>query len=140
MKHRLDRVSAGAAALALLWVVAAVLALFFVPVITSESSTSETGSTAVVTTRETYPVIRSNGSVKAGAVAIGVLVLAVGWRLGRPPRSALLAMSYLTAAFCVITGFSIGVFFLPVPLLLVVAGLTSQPRAPRGLAPSLVER
>lgn len=135
-RRRLDRLSAGFAALALLWVVGAVLALFFVPMITEESSSSSAGSNVVTVTRETHPLIQSSGSAKVAAALVAALVVAVGWRLGRPPRLALLVMGYLATAFCVITGFSIGLFFFPVPFLLVAAGATSQPRSPRPAASS----
>jgi hypothetical protein len=34
-------------------------------------------------------------------------------------------VAYIAIVFCVITGFSIGLFFLPVPVLLLAAGATS---------------
>ena len=67
------------------------------------------------------------------------MVLVALW-LGRPPRWALFVMGYLAIAFCFVTGFSIGLFFLPVPVLLLAAGATSPTRPPQGRAVSERER
>lgn len=131
--RRLDRLSRRLTAGALLWVVAAALALFFVPMITEETQSTTAGSSAVTVTRVTRPLLETSGVVRTGAVAVAALVIVIGWRLGRPPRSTLFVLGYLSLAFCVVTGFSIGILFVPVPLLLLAAAALTQSRPSRVL-------
>ncbi len=56
-----NRLSGVLAASALLWVFGAVLAMFFVPVIVQESTTSSSGSDVVTATRETAPLLQVSG-------------------------------------------------------------------------------
>jgi hypothetical protein len=135
-----DHLSGFLAAGALLWVVGAVLALFFAPMIVRESASSSSGSSVVTVTRDTSPLIQVSGPARAAAVAVAAVAVIVGLRVGRPPRLALFVMAYLAIAFCVVTGFSIGLFFLPVPALLLAAGVTSPTHSPQGPASSARER
>jgi hypothetical protein len=125
-----DRLSGILAAAALLAAVGAVLALFFVPMVTEETQSTSAGSSAVVTTHVTRPLIGVSRIVQVGVVAGAVLVVAVGVLIGRPPRSALFALGYVSLAFCVVSGLSIGVFFLPVPVLLLAAAVCASPHRP----------
>ena len=120
-----NRLSGVLAASALLWVFGAVLAMFFVPVIVQESTTSSSGSDVVTATRETAPLLQVSGQAQAAVVAVAALAVIVGFRMGRPPRSTLFVVAYIAIVFCVISGLSIGLFFLAVPVLLLAAGATS---------------
>jgi hypothetical protein len=128
--RHLDRLSAASAALALMWTIGAILALFFVPMVASESASSTAGSDVVVVTRQTRPLIQVRSPVKVAAMVVAGLVLAAGFRAGRPPRSVLLVLGWSTMVLVVVSGFSIGFFFLPVPLLLLVAGMTAPAPMP----------
>lgn len=127
-------------AAALLCVVGAVLAMFFLPVFVHESASSSSGSSLMTVTRDTSPLIQVSGTAGAGAVAVAAVAVIVGLRMGRPPRSFLFVMAYFAIAFCVIAGFSIGLFFLPVPVLLLAAGATSPTHSPQVPASSARER
>jgi hypothetical protein len=126
--RRVERLSKVSAALALVWTVGAVLALFFVPMVRSETSSSSNtaGSDVVTVTRDSRPPIDASGPVKVAATVVAGLVLAAGWRAGRPPRTVLLVLGWSTMVFVIVTGFSIGLFFLPVPVLLLSAAALAR--------------
>ncbi len=119
--RRQRRVADVAALVALVWVVGAVLALFFVPMVSTQSVTAEVGSEEVVTS-ESHPLIDVGLPARILAVVVGVGVVAAAVRAGRPRRSVLCAIGVLSLVFVVLTGFSIGLLFLPVPPLLLLAG------------------
>jgi hypothetical protein len=112
-------------ALAVGWVIGVVVSLFVVPMVAEESSTATSGTDAVIVSRTTRPLLSASGTAVVALVAAAVLA-SVGlalWarRAGRIPRRTVLATGGLSAAFCFVAGFSIGPFFLPVPLLLLAA-------------------
>lgn len=134
--RRRDRWSAALAAGAILWVAAVVLALFFVPMVTEESVTEPSGGGEPIWSRETRPLIDADLRVDVLAVGVAVVVVvsvvAVARRLGGPPRSMLFLLGFVSLAFCAVAVLSIGIFFLPVPLfLLVSAGLAQAGPRPR---------
>ena len=132
--RRRDRWSAALVAGALLWVVVAVLALFFVPMVAEGSLTESSGGGEPVWSRETRPLIDAGLGVEIAAVVVAVGVVALALRFGRPPRSVLFVLGYVSLGFCVISAASIGILFIPVPLLLLVsAGLAEAgPRSRKG--------
>lgn len=125
------------AAGALLWVVLAVLALFFVPMVTEETVAGIGTSEVVTVTKHVHPLIDEGWVVRTSAVAVAAALLGVGLKLGRPSRRVLFVLAYVSLAFCFVTGFSIGLLFVPVPLLLFASAATAEPNAThRGGRPS----
>lgn len=123
-------------AAAVLWVVAAAVSLFFLPVVVEETHTISSGSDAATVTRSTRPLLSADPWVEAVVLAVGVAA-AVGtilWsrRQGSLPRPALMVAGWVTFVFCLVTGFSIGLFFIPVPLLLFAAASTTPPHPGSG--------
>lgn len=123
-------------AASVLWVVAAALSLFFLPVVVEETHTISSGSDMATVTRSTRPLFSADPWVEAVVLAVGSAA-AVGtilWarRQGALPRPALVIAGWVTFVFCLITGFSIGIFFIPAPLLLFAAAATTPPPAGSG--------
>lgn len=112
---------------AVLWTVAAGVALALLPLGESSTGTNIAGVFVESTTR--HSLLESEGATILIPLAIPTLLasLALIVRL-RPMR---LASGALLLAFCVLGAMSIGVYFLPAAVLLLVAG-SQQPTAPKG--------
>ncbi len=130
LRLKAERRANALGALALLWAECAVLALFFVPMGASESVSSTSDASTVVIRRSTTPLITSSAAGKVLAVAVAIGVFLLGLRLGRPPRWVLVAAASLSMVFCLLAMLSIGVYLLPVPLLLLAAAATAPPEGP----------
>lgn len=119
-------------ALAIWWVVAVAVALLFVPTRTEETDTSTSRSDVVTVSRTTRPTFSVAPAIELAAVAMAVLatVALVLWarRPGGIPRRAVLVAGGVSAAFCLVSGFSIGMFLLPVPILFVVSAAIAPHR------------
>lgn len=120
------------------WGVALCVAAFVVPVYSSASSTA--GSGAATLSSETLVAV--NGLWVLGLAALpallaGLVGLALHRKCSRGNRASghvAWALTWLVAAFSVLTGFSIGIFVVPLAALLVAASSLT----PSGAAPSSV--
>jgi hypothetical protein len=117
----------------LLWCMAAGLLLWFVPLGSSESAS---GSATVVggqTIVSSGPVVVSHGQSFASVSGLGpvpliipvVLAAIATWSALRRRTWVLLGATILLALFAFLTGFSIGLFYLPAAAALVVASVVA---------------
>lgn len=128
------------AAAALLWTVGNGLAFLVVPVVTSESagaSTSTSGvSSEVATTATQQTLLQSEGPSVLIVLLIPVAIALVGalakgrWRK-RLRRSA----GVVLLVACLIGSASIGIFYLPAPVLLIAAAIRTPPPPSRHPTP-----
>lgn len=122
-------------AVAGVWVIGVVASSVFVPVRNESTYTITSGSDVVAVSESTSPLISAELPVKVAVAATAVLAttVLVMWarRPGRFPRNAVLVAGWVSAVFCFLTGFSIGLFFLPVPPLLFAAAAWTPPKERR---------
>lgn len=101
----------------LLWCVAVGLLLWFLPV--GSSITGSSSGTAPAVSGESFSSISALGPVP---LIIPVVLVAIGaWSAYRHRKVALFVATLLTAMFVLLTGFSIGLAYLPAVAALVVA-------------------
>jgi len=128
----------------LLWCIAAGLLLWSIPLGSSESQSASAKVVDGQTIVSSGPVVAGPGQSFASESALGPLPLIVPvvlagiatWSALRRHRWALISATVLLAFFTFITGFSIGLFYLPAAASLVVACVVAlaAPDSPPGAA------
>ena len=112
--------------------VVAGLGLAFYPVYQGESQTVSS-SGVVTSSSDGATLIDENGPWVALVLCVPVVLVALGlWGAIRGRKTLAWVSAGVLLAFCVLGGFSIGLFYLPAGLLLLLAaGLTARGRARR---------
>jgi len=117
--------------IAALWATAVALFFLFGPVY--ETSTSEysvtvsSGQVATSPERVGHTTgLHANGPQIAFVLAIPILLALLPLAFRKHQRAAFLGAGALTLAFCVLGAMSVGMFFLPTALLLVLAGASMK--------------
>jgi len=113
----------------LLWCIAVGLLLWFLPLSSSESGSASGWVVGGQTFASSGPVVVGDGQSFASMSALGpvpliipVVLVAIGtWSALRRHKLVLIGATILIALFAFLTGFSIGLFYLPAVALLVVA-------------------
>ena len=135
---RYSRSASTALWVALVWSVLLLVAAFVVPVYSSSGGSAETGtstgSTTTSVTTGSGTLVGVNGPGVLVVVALPLLAtLVVAWALGRGRRRLGWVVTSVLGVLTVLALLSIGIFFLPTTLALVVAcastPLTRQSRA-----------
>jgi 4-amino-4-deoxy-L-arabinose transferase-like glycosyltransferase len=133
-----ERTTAVLAYAALGWTVLAAAALAVAPLVTTESMGATSGSGTVVRVTETTSSTVTHDSLveSEGAGVLVVLLVPVAVALvgaiarGRAARHVRIGTGCVLLVLCVLGAMSIGVFYLPAPILLLVAGVKSPGNAP----------
>ncbi len=129
---RFSRTASTALWVALVWSVLLVVAAFVAPVYSSTSGTASTDPTSsgTVTTEGTGTLVGVNGPGVLVVVAVPlVATLVVAWALARGRRRLGWVVTSVLGVLTVLALLSIGIFFLPVTLSLIVA-CASTPLTP----------
>ena len=118
-------------AIAALWAAGVALFLLFAPTYETAVSTygpntpaSEVARTEV---RSHATALEVNGPQIAFTLSIPILVALLPLLFRKHRRAALLGAGALTLCFCILGALSVGIFYLPTALLLVVAGAITAP-------------
>jgi hypothetical protein len=127
--NRARKLIAASSCAGLLWCIAIGLLLWFVPLGTSESQSTSGMVVAGQTFASSGPVVAGDGQSFASVSALGpipliipVVLAAIGmWSALRRHKLVLIGATVLFALFAFLTGFSIGLFYLPAVALLVLA-------------------
>ena len=117
----------------LLWCIAAGLLLWFIPLGSSESQSASARVVDGQTIVSSGPVVAGPGQSFASESALGPLPLIIPvvlaaiatWSALRRHKRVLIGATILLALFAFLTGFSIGLFYLPAAALLVVASVVA---------------
>ena len=131
---------------AVAWTVLAGVVLLFAPTISVSSSgsmSSVDSRTEVVTTTSTETLLEHEGASVVAVLLVPVAVALVG-ALGDGPtaRRRRIAAGWVLAVACVLGAASLGIFFLPATIALLIAGFktrrgTAAPEEPGHAGPSL---
>jgi hypothetical protein len=118
--------------IAALWATAVALFFLFGPVYgTSTSEYSVTVSSGQVATSPERvghaSGLQANGPQIAFVLAIPIVVALLPLAFRKHQRAAFLAAGALSLAFCVLGAMSVGMFYVPSALLLLLAGATTKP-------------
>jgi len=126
------RISKVAGVVAIVLSVLAAAWLAFWPCFYQGSSVKVNAQTGTTTTRTfCTSLIAENGMRVALYLAIPILITTVAVILARAgQRRPALALAFLFLGLCVLGAFSIGLFFVPAALVLLVAALTARTPAP----------
>jgi hypothetical protein len=117
----------------LLWCIAVGLLLWFLPLGSSESQSASSMVVGGQTFASSGPVVVGDGQSFASISALGpvpliipVVLAGIGtWSALRRRKLVLIGATILIALFAFLTGFSIGLFYVPAVALLVVACITA---------------
>ena len=117
--------------IAALWATAVALFFLFGPVYATSTSeysvTVSSGQVATSPERVGHATgLQANGPQIAFVLAIPVVLALLPLAFRKHLRAAFLAAGALTLAFCVVGAMSVGIFYLPTALLLVLAGATMK--------------
>lgn len=117
--------------IAALWATAVAFFFLFGPVYATSTSeysvTVSSGQVATSPERGGHATgLQANGSRIAFMLAIPVVLALLPLAFRKHLRTALLVAGALTLAFCVVGAMSVGMFYLPTALLLVLAGATMK--------------
>ena len=117
--------------IAALWATAVALFFLFGPVYETStdvySVTASTGQVATSPERVGHTTgLQANGPQIAFVLAIPILLALLPLAFRKHQRAAFLGAGALTLAFCVVGAMSVGMFYLPTALLLVLAGATMK--------------
>jgi hypothetical protein len=112
--------------IAALWATAVALFFLFGPVYetsTSEYSVTVSGPQVASPEREGHATgLQANGPQIAFVLAIPIVLALLPLAFRKHQRASFLGAGALTLAFCVVGAMSVGVFYLPTALLLLLAG------------------
>ncbi len=120
--------------IAALWATAVALFFLFGPVYetsTSQYSVTVSGGQVASPEREARATgLQANGPHITFVLAIPIVLALLPLAFRKHQRASFLGAGALTLAFCVVGAMSVGMFYLPTALLLVLAGATmkSQPQ------------
>jgi len=121
------RLATGVSALALLSACTASAYLWRVPMYASLSTTSTSTSSAVTTGLDSQTLVGANGSwvtvLLVGVTLLCGLPLCVAVAVPGAQRGATWSTALLVLGFSIISGFSVGLFFMPSALLLLVSAI-----------------
>jgi hypothetical protein len=128
MMNRARKLIVALSCTGLLWCVAVGLLLWFLPFGSSESGSASGMVVGGQTFTSSGPVVVGDGQSFAALSALGpvpliipVVLMAIGtWSALRRHKLVLIGTTILSALFAFLTGFSIGLFYLPAVALLVV--------------------
>jgi 4-amino-4-deoxy-L-arabinose transferase-like glycosyltransferase len=125
-----ERTTAILAYAALGWTVLTAAVLAVAPLVTTESMGATSGSPTVTRSTDTHATVTHDSLVESeGAGVLAVLLVPVAVALvgsmarGRTTRHARIGAGCMLLVLCVLGAMSIGVFYLPAPILLLVAGV-----------------
>jgi hypothetical protein len=126
-----DRLAAGLAYGAVVWSIVASAALLLIPTSTSISiSSSSDGPTVVTTTQHT--LLENEGRSVLVVFIVPIAIAAVGAFVGRrSKRKVRLRAGVLLAIGCFVAAASIGMFFIPSAIALIVAGIFTRANEPK---------
>ena len=116
--------------IAALWAIAVALFFPFGPVYetsTSEYTVTVSGGQVVSPGRQGHATgLQANGPQIAFVLAIPIVLALLPLAFRKHQRASFLGAGALTLAFCVVGAMSVGIFYLPTALLLVLAGATMK--------------
>ena len=118
--------------IAALWATAVALFFLFGPVYATSTSeysvTVSSGQVATSPERMGHATgVQANGPQIAFVLAIPVVLALLPLAFRKHLRAAFLAAGALSLAFCVVGAMSVGMFYVPSALLLLLAGATTKP-------------
>jgi hypothetical protein len=116
--------------IAALWATAVALFFLFGPVYgtsTSEYSVTVSGGQVASPERVGHTTgLQANGPQIAFVLAIPIVLALLPLAFRKHQRASFIGAGALTLAFCVVGAMSVGMFYLPTALLLVLAGVTMK--------------